>query len=223
MEKIKYFFVKKIYADHNSSKSVKETLDWLIQQMPTNGTGLNIGAGHTKLDNRIKNMEIEAGENIDYVGRVESIPLPEKSMDLIISQEVLEHVENPWDAMHEISRVLKDNGKIYLQLPFIIGFHPCPRDYWRFTNEGIVQLANSTGFKVIKSGQTVGSAIGFYRISVEFFAILFSLPSVKFYRPFKAIFSLLLYPIKWLDPLLLISPENHRIPGGYYVVCEKQK
>lgn len=223
MEKLKYFFIKKIYADHNSSKSVKETLDWLIQQMPANGNGLNIGAGHTKLDNRIKNMEIEAGENIDYVGRIENIPLPEKSMDLIISQEVLEHVENPWEAMHEISRVLKDNGKIYLQLPFIIGFHPCPRDYWRFTNEGIVQLANATGFKVIKSGQTVGSATGFYRISVEFFAILFSLLSAKLYKPFKAIFSLLLYPIKWLDPLLSISPENHRIPGGYYVVCEKQK
>lgn len=223
MDRIRYFFVKKIYADHNSSKTVKMVLKKLLQEIPVNGFGLNVGSGRTKLDPRVKNMEIESAENVDFVGRVESIPLSDESIDLIITQEVLEHVEKPLVAMREMARVLKYHGKLYLQVPFIIGFHPCPNDYWRFTNEGIVLLAKDTGFIVLETGYSVGSATGFYRIAVEFFSILLSIPIHILYRPSKAFFSLLLYPIKWLDPLLNMSSERYRISGGFYVVCEKLK
>jgi SAM-dependent methyltransferase len=140
----------------------------------------------------------------------------------VISQEVLEHVKEPAVAMSEIKRVLKKNGKCYIQLPFIIGFHPCPNDYWRFTKQGIVALVEASGLKVIEVGETVGSATGFYRVSVEFLSILFSLFIPKAYKIMKALFSLLLYPVKWLDPLLRLSKESERVSGGYYVICIKE-
>lgn len=221
-EELKYFYIKKIYGDHNSAAAIIKALKLLLDDMPLDGVGLNIGAGRSKIDARFKNLEIAAGKNIDYVGSVESIPLPNNSIDVIVTQEVLEHVADPNVSMKEIHRVLKPGGKAYIQLPFIIGYHPCPNDYWRFTHEGIKQLVLQSGLKHIETGMAVGPAVGFYRIAVEFFSIIFSLLIPVLYKPFKAFFSLLLYPIKWLDYPMRFSKQCDRIAGGYFVICEKQ-
>jgi SAM-dependent methyltransferase len=218
---VEQFFVKKIYADHNDSASVKNALSMLIAGLNADDEGLNIGAGYTRLSSQIRNMELDPGEGIDIVGSVEDIPAEDNRFALIITQEVLEHVEDPFRAVQEIARVLKPGGKAYVQLPFMIGYHPCPKDYWRFTHEGIVQLAEQSGLRCIETGVSVGSATGFYRILVEFLAILFSLPVKSSYRGFKALFSLLFYPVKWLDRLLALSPQAHRIAGGYFVILTK--
>ena len=221
MSGLKYSFVKRIYGDHNSSRSVQRVLKALLAEMPADGAGLNVGAGRVRIDPRVKNLEIEDGENIDYVGSAEDIPLADESFDLVISQEVLEHVKDPGQAMKEMSRILKPGGKLYLQLPFMIGFHPCPNDYWRFTHEGIRQLAEDAGLMVVDGGESVGSATGFYRVMVEFNSIFFSVLVPLLYRPLKAFFALLFFPVKWLDPVLSRSTEKNRISGGYFVVCRK--
>jgi len=69
----------------------------------------------------------------------------------------------------------------------------------------------------------VGPSTGFYRISVEHFAILGSLPSQMLYIPLKAAFSALFYPLKWLDFLTARSPQSDRIAGGYYVLATKTR
>jgi SAM-dependent methyltransferase len=218
---IQQFFVKKIYADHNDSRAVRAAIARMVGQLRAGDEGLNIGAGYTRLSSRIRNMELEAGEGIDIVGSVEAIPADDDRFAIVITQEVLEHVADPFEAMREIARVLKPGGQAYVQLPFVIGYHPCPNDYWRFTKDGIVRLAEVAGLRVIEQGTSVGVATGFYRILVEFFAILFSLPLAASYRGFKALFSLLFYPVKWLDRLLAYSPQAHRIEGGYYVILAK--
>jgi SAM-dependent methyltransferase len=221
LAKLKYWYIKKIYADHNDAKIVRETLHHFLAASPASALGLNIGAGKTKIDPRVKNLEIEAGEGIDIVGSVENIPCPDGHFDFVLTQEVLEHVPSPDRAMKEIHRVLKTDGRVYIQLPFVIGYHPCPNDYWRFTHEGMAQLAGANGFKVVQSGLSVGPAVGFYRIAVEFFAVLASALFRKLYKPTKLVFSLVLYPIKWLDPLMRRSLQANRIAGGYFIVCEK--
>ncbi len=225
MDRIKYalqqFFVKKIYADHNDSAAVVNALESVLKNFPPEGKGLNIGAGHTSFGSQILNMEMEDGPGIDITGSVLDLPLADGTLDLVISQEVLEHVPDPFLAVQEICRVLKPGGKAYIQIPFMIGYHPCPDDYWRFTASGLRQLAENAGLKIVQSGATVGAGTGFYRIAVEFSATLFSVPLHKLYRPMKAAFSLLLYPLKWLDGIMRFSPEAHRIAGGFYVILLK--
>jgi hypothetical protein len=58
-------------------------------------------------------------------------------------------------------------------------------------------------------------------MAVEFFAIVVSGPFEKLYIPSKALFSLLLFPIKWLDGWTALSRQNDRIAGGYYVIARK--
>jgi SAM-dependent methyltransferase len=220
---LKYHYVKTIYGDHNNAKVVKETLSKLLSSLPADAKGLNIGAGKSKIDSRISNLEMEAGEGIDIVGSVESIPCPDNCFDFVITQEVLEHVKSPFTAIQEIYRVLKPGGTAYIQLPFVIGFHPCPADYWRFTQEGIVALTETTNLKIIETKMSTGPAVGFYRIFVEFASILFSFNTQFLYMLSKAFFSLIFYPIKWLDPILSKTKQAKRIAGGYFVLCEKVK
>jgi SAM-dependent methyltransferase len=219
---LKYYFVKKVYADHNDTRKVKQALSKLLRNLPEDAEGLNIGAGRTKIDSRIQNLELEQGEGIDLVGSVEDIPAKDSSFDFVITQEVLEHVESPLKGIKEIHRVLKPGGLAYIQLPFIIGFHPCPNDYWRFSHEGMRALADSSGLDVIELDMSVGPAVGFYRILVEFFAVLISFNVYSIYKSAKLSASLFFYPIKWLDPLLSKSPQARRIAGGYYMLCKKE-
>lgn len=215
-------FVQLVYADHNRRASVRAAIRGLLAELPADGVGLNIGAGTTSIDPRVRNLDIVPGPNIDYVGSAEAIPLPDDSVDLVISQETLEHVADPVRAMREIHRVLKPGGALYLQVPFVIGYHPGPTDFWRFTRQGIVQLAESSGLVGSSVGTAVGSSTGFYRIAVEYFAVLLSVPLRPLYMPLKAFFAVVLYPIKWLDVVTDRSPQNDRVAGGYFVVVRKR-
>lgn len=59
-----------------------------------------------------------AGRNIDYlVGNCENIPLRDASVDIIVSFETIEHLENPAIFLKEIKRVLKPNGKLIISTP----------------------------------------------------------------------------------------------------------
>jgi SAM-dependent methyltransferase len=211
-----------VYASHNSSRRIRRELSSFVKNLKEDEFGLNIGGGDTtRIHPQVKNLNIAAGENIDIVSNAESIPLANDTVSLIITQETLEHVQRPDLAIKEMYRVLKPSGMLYCQLPFTLGYHPGPTDYWRFTKEGIVELLEREGFHCEKLKVAVGPATGFYRIAVEFFAVLFSLPVPFLYKICKGFFALVFYPVKLLDFIMIYSPKKDKIAGGYYVIAKK--
>lgn len=50
-------------------------------------------------------------------GAGEQLPFPENTFDLVLSHEVLEHVHNDRQAVEEIVRVLKTNGRLIVFVP----------------------------------------------------------------------------------------------------------
>jgi SAM-dependent methyltransferase len=184
--------------------------------------GLNVGAGFTRLHSQMLNIDVVGDTFIDCQSSVLALPFADESFDLVVTQETLEHVSDPFLAMREIGRVLKRGGTLYCQLPFVIGFHPGPQDYWRFTVQGMGELVDRSGLEVVELTVSVGGATGYYRISVEFWSGLLSLGRAPLYKAFKAVFALMLFPLKWLDPLFTLSPERDRIAGGYIVIARKR-
>jgi len=62
---------------------------------------------------------LDAKENSPRVicGVGEHLPFPQASFDLILSHEVLEHVQNDQEAIYEIVRTLKPGGRLVLFCP----------------------------------------------------------------------------------------------------------
>lgn len=52
----------------------------------------------------------------------EYLPFAEKTFDLVVSFQVLEHVQNPSEVVHEVFRVLKPGGEAFLTYENYFGF-----------------------------------------------------------------------------------------------------
>ncbi len=60
--------------------------------------------------------------------------------DVVVLDQVLEHVADPRKAVSEIWRILKKNAVCICATPFLIQIHGSWGDYWRFTEMGLKQL-----------------------------------------------------------------------------------
>jgi len=217
---LKSKFIGLVYADQNRSAKVRNTLDRLLAGVSADGVALNIGAGSTKYQN-VVNLDIGYAPGVNIVGHGVELPFQDNSVELVIMQEVLEHIADFSSMLNEIWRVLKQGGKLYCQVPFQIGFHPGPKDYWRFSRQALEYIFSKPGWELDTIDTSLGHGSGFYRIAVEFFAVTFSCVSQSTYKPTKALFALFLYPLKWFDLISDRSLEKDRIPGGYFCVARK--
>lgn len=108
---------------------------------------LNIGAGGEVSDilneERVTftSADIDPAMTPDLVMDImDMAPISDDSVDVIICMEVLEHVQNPFMAIGEMKRVLKEGGLVIGSTPFMLGHHLHPHDYFRFTLFGLKHL-----------------------------------------------------------------------------------
>lgn len=118
------------------------------------GDVLDIGAGsYPRYKNLFKyktyiGMDIAPGKDIDVVGKIEAIPLPESSFDSIVCTQVLGDVYEPSKAFKEIHRVLRPEGVVLITESLFDPLHDEPYDFWRFTEHSMRKLAEDSGFKI---------------------------------------------------------------------------
>jgi SAM-dependent methyltransferase len=85
-----------------------------------------------------------------------TIPVPSGTADLVLSTQVLEHVEDPSGYLAECARVLRPGGKVLLSTHGLMYYHPDPEDYWRWTSAGLRRLLEDQGFAVLESRGLLG-------------------------------------------------------------------
>jgi len=80
------------------------------------------------------------GPGVDRVEDIHHLSFAERSVGTLLILETLEHVENPLQAMAEVSRVLKPAGLVVISSAMDFPVHEYPVDYWRFTPQGFELL-----------------------------------------------------------------------------------
>jgi SAM-dependent methyltransferase len=79
-----------------------------------------------------------------------TLPFPDKSFDTLINIQVLEHTPEPGRLVQEMSRVLKDDGRLILSAPFDFRLHEQPHDYFRYTPHGLRTLCEKAGLEIVE-------------------------------------------------------------------------
>jgi SAM-dependent methyltransferase len=86
------------------------------------------------------------------------VPLAEESFDLVLSNQVLEHVEHLTPYLSECYRLLRPGGSLVLSTHGIMYYHRDPEDYWRWTQPGLTKLLTDHGFDVVEARGVLGLA-----------------------------------------------------------------
>jgi len=104
--------------------------------------------------------------NIDLFGTAYEIPADNETFDSAICTAVLEHLEEPEQALRECYRVLKPSGVAIYSVPFIWHLHEEPRDFYRYTKYGLKYLFEKAGFEVLQITPLSGFWVTFGQLFV---------------------------------------------------------
>lgn len=209
------------------------------------GNVLDIGCGRMPykklfLQNKIEYVGLDNPETAnlydsepDIKADAHNLPLKNASFDNVIMFDSLEYFEDPNKVFSEISRVIKDNGKISLIVPFMYPLHDMPYDRARYSDTQIKYFLKNNNFKIIKI-KKFGEFWEFFILS--FLVYLFK--ELKYQLKNKNYFLALLFgiiilvsmiPANILGKLLTLRKENkhsfeNRIfPIGYFALAKKIK
>ena len=133
-------------------KNKSDFRDKILRNIDTSDFVLDIGKGMRNKFSQIKSKNIETldvNEFDDYPDIIFDLCDNLDSMlvnkyDKIICLAILEHVYNPFLAVDNLKRMLKDNGIIYGYVPYLYHYH-APKDlkfqdYFRFSKDALTYL-----------------------------------------------------------------------------------
>ena len=115
-------------------------------------------------------------------------------------------------------RVLKPNGFIYIEVPFLQGFHADPNDFHRYTQEGLKILLKD--FKIIKIGVSVGPFCTLVWILRDGLSSMFE--NKILYNLIRFFISWALSPLRFFDFLIRRRPVFKKLACENFVFVQKK-
>ena len=208
-------------------------LRWIQPPAPTLNTGRllpRVLSTYSPSNNRVLDLGCGARHIIGSVrcdlaleppgvrGDAARLPFGSETFDCVVSTAVLEHVPYPARVVREIHRVLRPGGVLYLEVPFLEGFHADPDDYQRFTFRGLEVLLRR--FDIIEREVCVGPSSALNWILREYPGAWFRSPWLSLAAKFVT--GWVTAPIKYIDHIMARRPGAFRIAAGLSVVARRR-
>lgn len=181
------------------------------------GQGMEHFVNNTAID--LVESDVAFGSRTMLISDAHDLPFQDGSFDGVIIQAVLEHVVDPHRCCAEIHRVLKPQGVVYAETPFIQQVHNSPYDFTRFTHLGHRRLFRQ--FEEIDSGAACGPGMAL-AWSYQSFLLSFT-TSKQLQLLLIAVARLTSFYLKYFDYYLINKPGALDAAAGYYFIGSKSE
>ena len=144
-------------------KSLSRTLHnlYLSRVQPFHGSGIDFGAKNgsssyyrfidiTNAKMTYTDLYSQNTDKVKSVNFEKDFDLSGMKYDFALCMNTLEHVYNHQSFIKNISRCLKDGGRIEGVVPFLHHYHADPDDYFRYTHSALVKILSEAGFDDIR-------------------------------------------------------------------------
>lgn len=185
-------------------------------EAPLGRWNLYIGGAGSFVDGYV-NVDLFPLAGVNVAADAEQLPFPAGIFQRVECDAVLEHVRSPERVMREIERVLAPGGYAHIVTPFCHPLHEYPKDYRRFTPDGLKEMAG--GLELVSAGWRTGPTATLLLFLVEYAKLL--LPWRAWRIAVHGVLGWLLFPLRYLDLLLFDSPRAARIGNHCYAWLRK--
>ena len=149
-------FLKHAYFSFSKKQSlIRLTHNYFLKKIAVTGNTIDLGSGdgsnltyYDFIDHNQAKIEkadyFKSAEN--KINLEEKLSINEKQYDTVILFNTIEHIENYKNLIMEINRILKKGGKLELFVPFLVLYHPDPKDIFRPTHFYLEKILKDHGF-----------------------------------------------------------------------------
>src|SRR5262249_35339231 len=162
----------------------------------------------------VRALDIEAtaasllGDAFQIADLNQKLPIPDKSTDVVVSVEGIEHLENPHSFLREVNRVLKDDGKLILTTPNIVSL----RSRVRFLGSGFFHRDSMPLNETLRHGLHHIGLRSFPQLRYDLHTLGFQLEEVgsTHIKPVSYLYAIFI-PWMFLYTLIAFRKEKDRI------------
>jgi len=156
-----------------------------------------------------------AEHHIDFDSKTS---LPDRYADIILSNQVLEHVDSPSGYLQESFRLLKPGGTAIFTTHGYWYYHPTPNDYWRWTSAGLRKIIEKEGFEITSFYGIMGlapSGVQLFQDAIINKAPKFLVPPISFVMQLLVRFFDMIHSQKQRDrdASVYVVLAKRRLPG----------
>ncbi len=170
-------FIKHIYLSFKKNHSVLRLIhNFFLKNIQVSGKSIDLGSGdgsnlsyyeHINLSNASLEKSDLYRKSDNEFNLESNLEIDNETYDSVILFNTLEHIENYKNLISEISRILNSGGKLEIFVPFLLYYHPDPKDFFRPTHAYLKKILESNGFEVkinlIGTGAFIASYQNLYR------------------------------------------------------------
>lgn len=178
------------------------------------GTAINLGSGQDNYEG-FTNIDLGIYDPVHIVADLKRVPFVDGSVELVVSNSVLEHIYDYHPVIDEVFRILKKGGYFYLCVPNVCLRHH-KFDYHRWTTPGLHKLLDGR-FEITESGACRG--VAYALITFVEALISYKIKNKFLLATTRLLWRLLSRPLFWIRDEA--NEEYQAMSQTIYVIAKK--